>query len=36
MEDLFASAKVIPKALPVAELVDKSVRDDAAKLANKK
>jgi NitT/TauT family transport system substrate-binding protein len=35
MEELFAGASVIPKALPVSELVDKSVRDDAAKLARK-
>ncbi len=36
MQELFAGANVIPKVLPVADLVDKSVRDDAAKLAGKK
>jgi len=36
MEDLFKTAGVIPKTLPVSELVDKSVRDDAAKQAGKK
>lgn len=35
MGELFAGANVIPKARPVADLVDKSVRDDAAKLAGK-
>jgi NitT/TauT family transport system substrate-binding protein len=36
MQDLFASANVIPKALPIGDVVDRSVRDEAAKLAEKK
>jgi NitT/TauT family transport system substrate-binding protein len=36
MEDLFKTAGVIPKTVPVSELVDRSVRDDAAKLVNAK
>jgi NitT/TauT family transport system substrate-binding protein len=36
MEELFKTAGVIPRTLPVSELVDKSVRDDAAKQAGKK
>jgi NitT/TauT family transport system substrate-binding protein len=36
MQELFASANVIPKALPISEVVDKGVRDEAAKLAGKK
>jgi NitT/TauT family transport system substrate-binding protein len=33
MEALFKTANVIPATVPVAELVDKSVHDEAAKLA---
>jgi NitT/TauT family transport system substrate-binding protein len=33
MEELFKTANVIPSAVPISELVDQSVRDDAAKLA---
>jgi NitT/TauT family transport system substrate-binding protein len=36
MQDLFKSSGVIPKTLPISDLVDRSVRDDAAKLAEKK
>ena len=35
MQNLFVKAGVIPKVVPTASLVDASVRDDAAKLANK-
>ena len=35
MQDLFVTAGVIKKAVPLATLVDTSVRDDAAKLAGK-
>jgi hypothetical protein len=33
MEELFKTANVIPNVLPVSDLVDQSVRDEAAKLA---
>jgi NitT/TauT family transport system substrate-binding protein len=33
MEELFKMANVIPNVLPVSDLVDQSVRDEAAKLA---
>jgi NitT/TauT family transport system substrate-binding protein len=36
MEELFKTANVITKAVPISELVDQSVRDDAAKLAGAK
>jgi hypothetical protein len=35
MENLFVKAKVIPKAVPVSQIVDPSVRADAAKIAGK-
>jgi NitT/TauT family transport system substrate-binding protein len=35
MIELFHTAKVIPKVVPVADVVDASVRDEAAKLAAK-
>lgn len=35
MEDLFKTAGVIPKTVPASELVDKSVREDAAKRTAK-
>ena len=35
MQDLFIKAGVIKKAVPMAKIVDTSVRDDAAKLAGK-
>ncbi len=35
MQQLFVKAGVIPKAVPVASLIDASVHDDAAKLAGK-
>jgi NitT/TauT family transport system substrate-binding protein len=35
MENLFVKAKVIPKTVPVSQLVDPSVRADAAKIAGK-
>jgi NitT/TauT family transport system substrate-binding protein len=34
MEELFKTANVIPNVLPVSDLVDQTVRDDAAKLAS--
>jgi NitT/TauT family transport system substrate-binding protein len=36
MQELFKTANVIPKTVPVSELADQSVRDDAAKLAGAK
>jgi NitT/TauT family transport system substrate-binding protein len=36
MQEVFKAANAIPKTLPVSDLVDKNVHDDAAKLANKK
>jgi hypothetical protein len=36
MEELFKTANVITNAVPISELVDQSVRDDAAKLAGAK
>jgi NitT/TauT family transport system substrate-binding protein len=35
MQQLFVKAGVIPKTVPVADLIDTSVRDDAAKQAGK-
>lgn len=35
MENLFVKAKVIPKVVPASQLVDASVRADAAKIAGK-
>ena len=35
MENLFVKAKVIPKAVPVSQIIDSSVRADAAKIAGK-
>jgi NitT/TauT family transport system substrate-binding protein len=35
MQELFVKAGVIPKAVPVGELIDTGVHDDAAKLAGK-
>jgi hypothetical protein len=35
MQNLFVKAGVIPKAVATSTIVDASVRDDAAKLANK-
>jgi len=35
MQALFVKAGVIPKAIPVASLIDASVHADAAKLAGK-
>jgi NitT/TauT family transport system substrate-binding protein len=36
MIELFKTSNVIPKAVPVSDLVDQSVRDDASKLAGLK
>jgi NitT/TauT family transport system substrate-binding protein len=35
MQELFVKSGIIPKAVPVATLIDNSVHDDAAKLAGK-
>jgi NitT/TauT family transport system substrate-binding protein len=35
MQELFVKAGVVPKTVPTASLIDTSVRDDAAKLAEK-
>lgn len=36
MQELFAGTNVIPKTVPIAEIVDRSVHDEAAKLTGKK